>query len=926
MSSHPDRRSVRVAFCATLCALLVGCPLDSPDDHLARGKQLAEQNDHNGAIIEFKNVLQSEPKSAEARWLLGRELLAQGQARAAEIELQKAYDGRYDRDAVVPLLVKSQVLQGQPEKISAWVVKSELKSPAANAEVQSWLGFSALQQGKVDEASSAYEAALRFDPKYPAARLGEARIKAMHGDLDNANAEVVDVLSAQPNNVEGLILKGDILRAKGKAADAIAAYTAATKQDPRSVTAHLALADAFVVGGESKRAEPEVAVLKKLAPLNPIVDYYDALVSFNRKDYLHANDAIGLSLRGNPANAPAQVLSGAISLAMNQPAQAEVHFIEGIKLSPGTIFTRRLLASLYLRESQPFKANEILQPALHALPDDSGLLSLGGEIALQMGNVAGASKMFDRAASIDPSNIGVRVAGAAAHLASGDQAAGFAALESAAKASVNDVRPDIALVMANLNRRDYDHAAEAWTALQKREPDNPLTYNLRAAIDLGREDVPAARKDFEKALQIQPTYFPAVTNLASLDDRDGNVDAARQRYRTLLAKSPNNALALLALAKLEAKHGAKPDVVLPLLQDARRAAPTAEQPVLALVDYDVSQNNPKQALSIVQEALAAAPTQESYLRLVGELQLQAGGIDQAIAAYRQLVSQRPDVMEYQVRLGQAMVQANQGDLAMPLFLNVVRTHPDAYLAQSAEVGTLLAARKLPEATQLMAEIRKVSPKSPALPELEGDMKLTAKQYAEAASLYRKVLAQTPSSPLVVKLYSALQLGGNQADGNAMLADWLKTHPQDTMVRMLDADMALRGKDYPRAIRQYRTALESRPKDAALMNNLALALWQQKDPDALAVAQKAVELGPDRPEFGDTLGWMLVEDGQIRKGIEILQKASAAAPKRGDIALHLAKAQIRDGRKDAARSTLQALLRTAPGTAEAKESRDLMATL
>ncbi len=926
MPSHLPRRGVRIAVCAAFCSLLVGCPFDSAEDHLARGKQLAAQNDHNGAIIEFKNVLQSDPKSAEGRFLLGREFLAQGQARAAEIELQKAYDERYNRDEVVPLLVKSQVLQGQPEKISAWVVKSELKSPQANAEVQSWLGFAALQQGKIDEATSDYDSALRFDPKFPAARLGQARLKAMRGEFDDANAEVLDVLASQPNNVDGLILKGDIARARGNSPDAITAYIAATKQDPRSVTAHLALADAYVVAGDSARAAPEVATLKKLAPLNPIVDYYDALVSFNKKDYLHANDAIALSLRGNPANAPAQVLSGAISLAMNQPAQAEVHFIEGIKLSPNTIFTRRLLASLYLRESQPFKANEVLQPALRALPDDGGLLSLGGEIALQMGNVAAASKMFDRAAAIDPANIGVRVRGAAAHLASGDQAGGFAALESAAKASVNDVRPDIALVMANLNRRDYDHAESAWTDLQKREPDNPLTYNLHAAIDLGRDDVAAARKDFEKALQLQPNYFPAVTNLASLDEHDGNVDAARQRYKTLLAKSPNNALALLALASLEAKHGAGPDVVLPLLESARRAAPTAEQPVIALIDYQVSQNNARQALATAQEALAAAPRQESYLRLVGELQLQSGGIDQAIAAYRQLVSQRPDVMEYQVRLAQAMVQANQTDLAMPLFVNALRTHPDAYLAQSASVGTLLAAHKLTEATQLMTEIRKVSPKSPALPELDGDMKLTSKQYADAASAYRKVLAQTPSSPVVVKLYSALQLGGDVAAGNAVLADWLKTHPQDTMVRMLDADMAMRAKDYPRAVKEYRTALEARPKDAALMNNLALALWQQKDPDALKVAQKAAELAPDRPDVNDTLGWMLVEDGQAHRGVEYLQKASAAAPKRGDIALHLAKAQIRDGRKDAAKSTLQALLRTSPGTAEAKESRDLMATL
>ena len=121
-------------------------------------------------------------------------------------------------------------------------------------------------------------------------------------------------------------------------------------------------------------------------------------------------------------------------------------------------------------------------------------------------------------------------------------------------------------------------------------------------------------------------------------------------------------------------------------------------------------------------------------------------------------------------------------------------------------------------------------------------------------------------------------------------------------------------------------LEQQPNDPLLLNNLAWALWQQKDPQAVAIAQKANTLAPANPAIADTLGWMLVEQGDTKKGLELLEKASAAAPQQRDIALHLAKAQIKDGRKDAARATLQSLMKNAPESVEGKESKDLIATL
>ena len=55
-----------------------------------------------------------------------------------------------------------------------------------------------------------------------------------------------------------------------------------------------------------------------------------------------------------------------------------------------------------------------------------------------------------------------------------------------------------------------------------------------------------------------------------MDERGGNLDGARKRFKDLLAKDPGNLSGLIALAQFEARHGASPDVVVGLLKDARR--------------------------------------------------------------------------------------------------------------------------------------------------------------------------------------------------------------------------------------------------------------------------------------------------------------------------------------------------------------------
>src|SRR5690606_34143795 len=117
---------------------------------------------------------------------------------------------------------------------------------------------------------------------------------------------------------------------------------------------------------------------------------------------------------------------------------------------------------------------------------------------------------------------------------------------------------------------------------------------------------------------------------------------------------------------------------------------------------------------------------------------------------------------------------------------------------------------------------------------------------------------------------------------------------------------LREKDYGNAIKRYERALERAPENALLLNNMAWAMHESKQPKALEVAERAHDLAPDNAAIMDTLGNILVARGETERGLELLGRAAEQSPQAYQIRLNFAKALLKANRKDAARKELEPL--------------------
>ena len=907
MNTRNSMYMLRKATASTLLAglLLVGCGGDKPADLLNSAKDSLQKSDHKTAVIQLKNALQQDPQLAEARFLLAKALLAGGDAAGAEVELRKAQDLGYSAEQVVPLLARTLLMLGQPDKVVNDLAKAELNTAEAKADLQTSIGQSYLMLDKPALAEAAYAASLVAQPGYAPAVIGEARLRASRGDLPGALAMLEQGLQDSPKMHDAWQLKGDLLLAQGDAAGAMVAYRKGVEAKPEYLAGHAAIMRQLLAENQLDAAASELATIKQFAPNHPQTNYLAAMLAYQKKDYPAARDAILLTLRVSPENPLALQLAGLIEYEMQAYPQAEAYLLKALPRTPENGIARRALIASYLRSGQPGRALHIIEPVLDKIDKDSNMLALAGQVFIQNGQVDKAGTYFAKAAALDPKNTGKRTSLAMVNLAKGDTESAFRDLEQLAAVDPGN-RADLALIAAHLQRREFDQALKAIATLEKKQPNSALPHNLRGTALLGKRDVATARKSFEKALATDPAYFPAALNLANLDLADKKPEEARKRFEGVIAKDPKNTQALLALAELRVKAGGTTEEVAGLINKAVTANPLDPLPRLALVGLYLAKNEVKPALAAAQDALAALPDKPEILDAAGRAQQAAQDYNQALATYAKLAALKPDSAVPYLRMAEIEMAAKNKPAALENLQKALKIKADSLEAQRGIMMLELDAGRASEALAIAKTVQKQRPKEAVGYIFEGDAHATRKNWNDAIVAYRLGLKEAGGSDLAVKLHSALLANGNSAEADRFADTWLKEHTKDVRFRLYLADQASARKDYANATRHYRILLEAQPDNPTVLNNLAWVAGQTKDPKAIEYAEKANKVAPDQPAVMDTLAVLLVDRGDTARGLELFKKALELAPQAGVIRLNYAKALIKSGQKSEARGQLEQL--------------------
>jgi putative PEP-CTERM system TPR-repeat lipoprotein len=916
-SQQPITAPNRLLFALILGISLTACGVETSEALVGKARQSLEAGDHKAAIIQLKSAIQKDERNAEARFQLGRLYLDEEQYEAAEKEFQRAREAGFAADQLTPYLARA--LNGQRE-FKRLLEEIPQPAPGSSTEADVLVARATAQTslGQKEEAGRSLERARAVAPKRADVYLAQARLALTERNLDATFLAIDSALNQDPKHRDSWLFKGDLLRATGKPAEAAKAYQAALKIDPKHAGVRLAIAGIAIGENRLADARKEVDTVLKASPNNLQARYTQALIDFREKKLEAARDHLADVLKFAPEYLPALLLGGSIEFALGNLQTAETHLNKVVRAAPHSLDALRLLAATQLRLGRPDDAEKTLAPINLDKVEDTGVLAAAGEIALAKKEFTKAAAYFDKAAELSPDNAAIRTQLGMARLAQGDSRA-MADLQTAAGMEGADERVDSIIILNQLRQKQFDGALKSIAAFEKKQPQSPLPWNYRGAAYIGKKDAARARSSFNQALKLDPKFFPAAANLAQLDLVDGKTADARKRFEGILKADPAHLQAMLAMADLSQRDKDEKAYVS-WLEKAIKAHPKALPPREGLTRHLLAKGEKAKALAIAREAVAANPDNPSALNLLGSTQLATGDNTNAISTFTLLTRKANQSPDAYLRLALALLEDKKLAEARASLQTALRLKPDHPQSQDALLRLELLEKKPDAALRIARQIQTRHPKSALGFDREADIQLSQKRLPEAIKAYEQALERGAGSAGMIKLFRAEVISRSTKRAEQRINDWLKQHPKDNAVRAHAAEYYLANGRNQEAIAQYTEIQRLTPGNPVVLNNLANLYQLENDKRALATAEQALKASPDSPAIQDTLGWILVEQGQAQRGLELLRKAVAKAPDSAALRYHHAVALARTGNKAEARKAFEKLLKDSPDFAEAEAAR------
>lgn len=910
------------------CVMLLGAGLSACNREVssaalrAEAGKLQQKGDLGGAIIQLKNALEARPDDAETRYALARVYIATGEAQQAEKEVRRAISLGHAEALTMSVLGKALYQQGLFQKV---LDETDAAAAGNEAELMTVRADAYRALGQLNTARQMYNDVLKSTPKFVPALLGLGRAAYVEKDGAGALGYSRLALAAEPRNIDALLFKGDLLRAENQPDEALKSYDEVLAINPSHRSAHVERAYLEISLGKYEAAQKDLTAAKLAAPGSLLVFYTQALLDFSQGKHAEARESLQIVLRAAPEHMPSVLLAGAVDLNLGSIQQAENHLRHYLTANPNHLHARKLLASTLLRSGHSPDALTVLAPALKQAEQDAQVLALAGESYMQARDFNKASEYFGKASDLDPKTATLRTSLGLSKLGQGNKEQAVSDLQLATRLDAKSQQAGMALVRTQLALQQYDEALLSVLALEKEQPGVAAVQDLKGLVHLGRKDTAQARASFEKALQLQPNHFSAVVNLAQLDMEDKQPAKARQHLTAFLERNKGNTEAMNALATLAMSLGNKEEATK-WLEQANDADPGAIVPAVRLLTQYLMVGNNQKALSLARNVQVAHPHDPDLLDLLGKSQVANGELGAAVETYRKLAAALPRSAQVQMQIAALQLMQKNTAVAEDHLRAALAIQPDFPAAQLAHAELYARQGRYALALMIAKQLQRNHPKGSAGYQLEGDILVLQRKDALALPVYEQAQALGQSSELEIKIANALKVLGKEKESAARLAQWLKQHPDDVRVKLFQAEALVADKNYAAAAAHLEAMLKQHPGNVPALNNLALAYQHTHDKRAQQVAEQAFKLANEQPAVMDTLGWILVEQGDAERGLQLLQAASARAPAARDIRYHVAMALFKTGKKADARKELEKLVAGNMQFAQADDARALLKQL
>lgn len=890
---------LRLFLVLAVTAVLLSCggAEERKAKYLERGKAYLADKNYDKAIIEFKNVLQIDPKYAEAYYLLGEVQEKKDDIAKAYGNYSKAVELNPDHLKARAKLARIYFSVGQVDKadeLITYILKKKPTDPEANI----LRAYVLAQKGDTAGALKLAKSVISADPKQVDAIVLVATIHRKEGHPDQAQAVLEQGAAANPGDIRILSALAQVYFAEKNLAktEEILRKIIATKPD---VFQHrIGLAMFFAQTKQPDKAEKTLQDAVQAKPTDPerYLALADFLISQHRGEKLEPE--LLAAIDAHPKEMGLRFALAAYYLKLGKPDDAEKAYnkIIGIdSVGPDGMKARKQLAEVLLRENKYSEASGLIATVIKDNPEDAQALLLRGKIEMSQTNPdpRAATADFRSVLKSQPDSVEVLTLLARAHQMNNEPRLAREALQKAVKVAPKDPGATVRLTrFLMVNDKDTDGALKVLNEFLANSPGDLSVLEAKMAVQAAKKDSAGVAETIATIKKLYPDksvgYFHSGEFLLS----QGKYREALQQFEEARARAKTDFRPIDAIAKIHMKLENR-QAAIKTIDDFLGQNPGNLDALQAKANIFAAAHDSTGFFNVVDDIKRTYPDKPYGSYLAGEYLLSQKAYDKAIVELKMATAKAPQSDKIIEELTKAYTGAGQTDTALSWLDGLSKTKPsDAAIPfLTGEVRTVQG--KYPEAIAAFNQALKLDPKNKATYDKLAQAYIRQRNFDAAVKIYQQGLAVMPNDDdLRFNLASTYEVAGRYDD----------------------------------AMKIYEALLKKNARNILAANNLASLLTDHKG-DKASLERAKILAAPfensNQPALMDTLGWIYYKLGEIDRALPLLKKASAAAPTAAVLHYHLGMAYYKSGNKAAAKTELTQAFASDPKLAGADEGRAIL---
>jgi len=605
---------------------------------------LLQAGNFNAARAHAQAAVREDPQWGAAHAVLAKTFLALGDGVGAESELGRAAAAGFDMSRGHQLLAEAWLLQGDAKRALAEAAKADPKFGGYAARVTA---RALAAQGKAAEAQALLGEVLDGNPGNSYAWSDLGRIRYSAGDIAGASGNAQKAVELDPNNLEALTLRGELVREQYGLNAALPWFEAALQRD---AFYHPALIEyAATLGDLGRYTDMLGATRRALAtrPGSPQALYLQAVLAARAENYDLARSLMQ-GTGGRIDDLPGVLLlNGTLAYQAGAYEQAIGAWRELVGRQPMNITARRLLGAALLRSGDAKGALDVLRPVAMRGDADSYTLGLVGRAFEATGERDWAAKFLDRSAW--PGRAGATPFGADDSLA---------VLAGAADKDPTNPALAVAVIRGLIDAGQGDDALARARGLEAATPGAPAAHLLVGDTLMTMGKYGDAAEAYRKAADIK---FDEPTMLRTVDalDQAGRRPEATGVLAMFLTQHPESVPALRLAAHWQIASRTW-DAAVDTLEDLRARVGSRDSGLLAELAYaNVGADNVDDAVSYGAAAYDIAPMSPAATDAYGWALYAAGENAKAIDLFEKAASLAPKQSGIRWHLAQAYADSGR---------------------------------------------------------------------------------------------------------------------------------------------------------------------------------------------------------------------------------------------------------------------------